>query len=272
MSRYFYIKTKMSSDYEAFKQVLKSAKHIATLCGAGLSAESGIPTFRGQGGLWRNFNATELATPSAFKSNPSRTWEFYHYRRELVLTKKPNKAHKALVDFENKILSQDPQNQTFTVITQNIDGLSSNLKNFIEMHGALFRTRCIKCGDIEENRDSPICEILRGTENSKFDTDIPIEQLPSCKKCKGLLRPDVVWFNESLDPNILSKIRTELDRCDLLLVIGTSGLVYPAASYPMHVKSRGGKVAVFNIEDTNGDADFSFIGPCGETLPKALEV
>jgi len=189
----------------------------------------------------------------------------------LVLTKQVNKAHKALVDFENKILSQTPQNQTFTVITQNVDGLSSNLKNFIEMHGSLFRTRCTKCGDIEVNRNSPICEGLVGTEISNLDANLPIEKLPSCTKCDGLLRPDVVWFHETLDPNIVSKIQVELNRCDLLLVIGTSGIVYPAAGYSNYVKSRGGKVAIFNIEDT-GDADFKFIGPCGETLPQALEV
>ncbi|RGB25622.1 NAD-dependent protein deacylase sirtuin-5, mitochondrial [Rhizophagus diaphanus] len=260
-----------SSSYEAFHQILKSAKHIATICGAGLSAESGIPTFRGEGGFWRTFEATELATPSAFKANPSRVWEFYHYRRELVLKKQANNAHKALVNFENKILSQTPQNQTFTVITQNVDGLSSNLKNFIEMHGSLFRTRCTKCGDIKKNYDSPICEALKGTEDSNFDTNLPIEKLPFCTKCQGLLRPDVVWFNEKLDQNILSKIHEELDKCDLLLVIGTSGTVYPAAGYSNYVKLRGGKIAIFNIEDT-GDADFKFIGPCGETLSKALEV
>jgi NAD-dependent SIR2 family protein deacetylase len=203
------------------------------------------------------------------------------------------------VNFENKILSQTPQNQTFTVITQNVDGLSSNLKNFIEMHGSLFRTRCTKCGYIERNYNSPICEGLKGTENSNFDINLPIEKLPSCTKCEGLLRPDVVWFNETLDPNILNKINEELDRCDLLLVIGTSGTVYPAAGYSNYVKTRGGKVAVFNIEDT-GYADFKLlvflsfllfffpqncyffflnyysfsisIGPCGETLPKALGV
>ncbi|CAG8438435.1 1847_t:CDS:2 [Funneliformis mosseae] len=261
----------MSTNYEAFHQALKSAKHIATLCGAGLSAESGIPTFRGEGGWWRNYKATELATLSVFKRNPSRIWEFYNYRRGLVLQKTANKAHKALVDFENKILSQKPQTQTFTVITQNVDGISSNLKNYIEMHGNLFRTRCMQCGDIEENRDFPICEGLKGTENSKFDIDLPIEKLPACTKCKGLLRPDVVWFNELLDPKITSKIQVELDRCDLLLVIGTSGFVYPAAGYSEYVRSRGGKVAIFNIENT-GNADFKFIGPCGETLPQALQV
>ncbi|RIB10498.1 DHS-like NAD/FAD-binding domain-containing protein [Gigaspora rosea] len=191
--------------------------------------------------------------------------------RELVLTKKPNRAHKALVDFEKKVSSATQKTQTFTVITQNVDGLSSNIKNLIEMHGSLFRTRCTKCGDRRENRDSPIAPALKGTEDSQFDINLPIEKLPSCSKCGGLLRPDVVWFGECLDNEILTKIEVELERCDLLLVIGTSGLVYPAASYVSIVTSRGGKIAVFNIEKTY-DADFEFIGPCGETLGNALMV
>ncbi|CAG8672491.1 20321_t:CDS:2 [Dentiscutata erythropus] len=251
--------------------VLNASKHIVALCGAGLSAESGVPTFRGEGGFWRTFQATELATPKAFEKNPSRVWEFYHYRRELVLTKKPNRAHKALVDFEKKVLSANPKTQTFAVITQNVDGLSSNIKNLIEMHGSLFKTRCTKCGDRTENYDSPIALALKGTENSQFDINLPIEKLPSCSKCKGLLRPDVVWFGECLDNDILMKIDVELERCDLLLVIGTSGLVYPAAAYASIVSARGGKIAVFNIEKTY-DADFEFIGSCGEILGNALMV
>ncbi|CAG8637127.1 5367_t:CDS:2, partial [Cetraspora pellucida] len=259
------------SNIEAFQQVLKGSKHIVALCGAGLSAESGVPTFRGEGGLWRTFKATELATPKAFEKNPSRVWEFYHYRRELVLKKKPNRAHKALVDFEKKMLSASPQTQTFTVITQNVDGLSSNIENLIEMHGSLFRTRCTKCGERRENRNSPIASALKGTEDSQFDINLPIEKLPSCSKCNGLLRPDVVWFGESLDDDISTNIQFELGRCDLLLVIGTSGLVYPAAGFASLVSSLGGKVAVFNIEKTY-DVEFEFIGPCGETLPNALMV
>ncbi|CAG8440863.1 12553_t:CDS:2 [Acaulospora colombiana] len=151
--------------------------------------------------------------------------------RELVLTKKPNKAHKALVDFENAISSQSPQAQTFFVLTQNVDGLSSNIKNLVEIHA------------------------LKGTENKNFDTDIPIEQLPTCSKCQGLLRPDVVWFHEHLSQDIARTIEFELNRCDLLLVIGTSGIVYPAAGYLSWVSSRGGKVANFNVEEMEMHSD-----------------
>ncbi|KAG9292052.1 hypothetical protein G9A89_017952 [Geosiphon pyriformis] len=255
-----------------FHQVLKSAKHIVALCGAGLSAESGIPTFRGEGGWWRNFQATELATPSAFRNNPSCVWQFYHYRRELVLTKQPNRAHKALEAFEKKILAEVPRNQTFALITQNVDGLSTGvIQNLIEMHGSLFKTRCTACGDICANRDSPIATSLKGTEDLTFESDIPIEQLPCCTKCKGLLRPHVVWFNENLEESVASRIHEELDRCDLLLVIGTSGLVYPAAGYASYILEKGGKVANFNIEEMGG-FNFEFIGPCGEKLPEALQV
>ncbi|RHZ46111.1 hypothetical protein Glove_634g20 [Diversispora epigaea] len=262
-----------TSTLERFQKVLQASKHIVALCGAGLSAESGVPTFRGKGGLWRTFDATSLATPRSFAANPSRVWEFYHYRRELVLKTEPNKAHKALKDFEDKILSQSKEkNQTFIVLTQNVDGLSSGTKNLVEIHGSLFRTRCIECGDIQNNRDSPIAPALKGTETSNLDANIPIEKLPQCLKCKkGLLRPDVIWFEENLNEDIVKIIEFELKRCDLLLVIGTSGIVYPAAGYVTRVSSRGGKVAQFNIEKV-GKADFEFIGPCGETLPTALGV
>ncbi|CAG8480466.1 930_t:CDS:2 [Diversispora eburnea] len=242
-----------STTLERFQKVLQASKHIVALCGAGLSAES-------EGGLWRTFDAMSLATPTSFAMNPSRVWEFYHYRRELVLKTEPNKAHKALRDFENKISSQQQKgkegNQTFIVLTQNVDGLSSETKNLVEIHGSLFKTRCIECGDIQKNRDSPIVPALKGTEYSNLDSNIPIEKLPRCLKCKkGLLRPDVIWFEENLNEDIVKIIEFELKRCDLLLVIGTSGIVYPAAGYVTRVSSRGGKVAQFNIEKV-GKADF----------------
>lgn len=176
--------------------------------------------------------------------------------RELVLKTKPNNAHKALKAFENKILSQPNQRQTFVILTQNVDGLSSDIKNLIEIHGSLFRTRCVKCGDVKVNRESPIVPALAGTELSNMDANIPIEKLPRCLKCnEGLLRPDVIWFEEPLDREVVKTVEFELKRCDLLLVIGTSGTVYPAAGYASLVSFRGGKVAQFNIEEM-GNVDF----------------
>jgi NAD+-dependent protein deacetylase sirtuin 5 len=146
----------------------------------------------------------------------------------LVLTKRPNPAHKALIAFERRILSQarlheeaGPPPKTFLLITQNIDGLSQGSHNIIEMHGTLFKTRCTVCGDIRENRDSPITPSLIGTENENFEREIPLDDLPKCKECHGLLRPHVVWFEEALESDVVIKIQEALNNCDVFMMIGT---------------------------------------------------
>ncbi|KAG4074008.1 hypothetical protein HA402_014213 [Bradysia odoriphaga] len=258
-----------SSDMASFREIVKKSKHIVALTGAGISAESGIPTFRGAGGIWKTFRSQELATPSAFKSNPSRVWQFYSSRRENVLTKEPNAAHYALAEFEAKMSSVGKR---LVVITQNVDELHKRAgsKNIVELHGSLFKTRCTKCSHTTENYDSPICESLRDVDGE--DKIIPKNELPTCKQCNSLLRPAIVWFNEQLDETVLSNVDTELDSCDLCLVIGTSSIVYPAAMFAPSVAERGVPVAEFNIEETPGTLDFGFHfnGPCSVTLPQAL--
>lgn len=263
-----------SSDYASFRSVFEKAKHIVALTGAGISAESGVPTFRGVGGLWRRYEAQNLATPSAFLSNPSLVWEFYSYRRDLVLSKRPNPAHMSLARAETELASEG---RRLVVITQNIDELhrEAGTKNLLELHGTLFKTRCIKCGDIQENRESPICTAMAGKgapDPDVEDARIPENELPRCKKCTGLLRPYVVWFGESLDPDVLLAAQKELDQCDLCLVIGTSSVVYPAAMFAPEVANRGIPVAEFNLENTAGTDHFGYFfdGRCGSTLPKAL--
>ncbi|XP_013788223.1 NAD-dependent protein deacylase sirtuin-5, mitochondrial-like [Limulus polyphemus] len=263
-----------SSDMAAFREVFKNAKHVVALTGAGISAESGVPTFRGAGGFWRRYNAQDIATPGAFLANPSLVWEFYSYRRDLVLSKKPNPAHIALAEAEKRLADDD---RRLVVITQNIDELhkDAGTKNLYELHGTLFKTRCTKCGSINENRDSPICPALAGKGSPDPDAEdarVVEGELPRCKKCTGLLRPHVVWFGESLDPDVLMNAQKELDSCDLCLVIGTSSVVYPAAMFAPEVSARGVPVAEFNIESTSGTETFGFHfeGPCGSTLPKAL--
>ncbi|XP_075529580.1 sirtuin 4 [Dermacentor variabilis] len=263
-----------SSDMAAFREVFKSARHVVALTGAGISAESGVPTFRGAAGLWRKYNAQDLATPTAFLANPSLVWEFYHYRRDLVLHKKPNAAHKALAEAESHF---EKEGRTFVVITQNIDELhrAAGTKNLLELHGTLFKTRCTKCGHVDVNKDNPITPALAGKGAPDPDAPeaaIPVGELPRCKKCTGLLRPHVVWFGESLEPDVLAKANVELERCDLCLVIGTSSVVYPAAMFAPEVAARGVPVAEFNLESTPGTENFGFHfdGPCGTTLPKAL--
>ncbi|KAG7448962.1 DHS-like NAD/FAD-binding domain-containing protein [Guyanagaster necrorhizus] len=283
-----------SSDYRQFSKVLSKAKHIIVVAGAGLSAASGIPTFRGAGGLWRKYNAMTLATPQAFKRDPSLVWQFYHYRRETALKVKPNAAHRALAEFSlSSIRSLHAPNSTFTLITQNVDGLSiialddvlssnppepEEQPRILEMHGRLFDVKCSSktCGYVQFDRSSPICEGLRGVEElvdkNAMDPDIAKTELPRCSKCNALARPGVVWFEEM--PLYLNVIDKLVDKADLCLVVGTSSTVYPAAGYAETVSQNGGQVAVFNLDRSDGDedADFLFLGPGEETVPKALRL
>lgn len=281
-----------SSDINAFHDLLRSSKNIIAVAGAGLSAASGIPTFRGAGGMWRKYNAMSLATPEGFSKNPSLVWQFYHYRREAALKAQPNPAHIALSSFSlPSIRHQIAPESTFTLITQNVDGLSviadkqiqaneppaaDEQPRLIEIHGRLFDVLCTSrdCDHVEFNTSSPICEGLAGTEAhvaaGDLDPEIPITSLPRCAKCGSLARPGVVWFGEM--PHKLDEIDEIAAKADLCLVIGTSSTVYPAAGYAAEVQDRGGKVAVFNLDRSKGDrdADYLFLGPCEETLPRAL--
>ncbi|MCO5612459.1 hypothetical protein L7F22_066726 [Adiantum nelumboides] len=240
----------MEVKMEATKEGWVDVK-VTVLTGAGVSAESGIPTFRGEGGLWRSWSATELATPEAFAVDPSLVWEFYHYRRVIVSKCKQNPGHYAIAALERRC-KQD--GKVFTLLTQNIDGLHQKAgSTATELHGSLWKTRCLTCEDVVENPGIPVCPALEGKGapdvNAK-DAHIPDMQLPRCKKCHGLLRPHVVWFGESLFPDIIKQAYDSLKQCDLLLVIGTSAVVQPAAGFAPIVKGSGGHVAEFNVEDT----------------------
>uniref|UniRef100_A0A8C5PXU9 NAD-dependent protein deacylase sirtuin-5, mitochondrial n=1 Tax=Leptobrachium leishanense TaxID=445787 RepID=A0A8C5PXU9_9ANUR len=252
--------TRPSSNLADFRDVFSKAKRIAVITGAGVSAESGVPTFRGAGGYWRKWQAQHLATPEAFARNPSRVWEFYHYRREVMLTKSPNPAHLAIAECEARL---SKQGRKVVVITQNIDELhrKAGTRNLYEIHGSLFKTRCNTCGSVGENYKSPVCPALAGKGKSRFIIN-----------CNGLLRPNVVWFGETLDSNVLGEVEKELDICDLCLVVGTSSVVYPAAMFAPQVAARGVPVAEFNMESTPATTSFTFHfqGPCGTTLPPAI--
>ncbi|KAF4619135.1 hypothetical protein D9613_005564 [Agrocybe pediades] len=284
-----------SNNMDAFRELLASSRHIVAVAGAGLSAASGIPTFRGAGGMWRKYNAISLATPEGFKANPSLSWQFYHYRRETALRAQPNNAHRALSAFSLPTIRQQiSPGSTFTLITQNVDGLSQRSNDqiaamfpeegntadeklqLIEMHGKLFDVSCTAkdCRHVEYNTKSPITEALGGTEllveHGTLDPDIPLEDLPRCSKCGSLARPGVVWFGER--PFHLDDIDKLVEKADLCVVVGTSSTVYPAAGYAMEVQENGGKVAVFNLDRSEGDeeADYLFLGPCEETLVQAF--
>lgn len=265
-----------SSDMADFRKFFAKSKHIVVISGAGISAESGIPTFRGAGGYWRRWQSQDLATPAAFAQNPSLVWEFYHYRRQVIQRVEPNPGHFAIAKCEARLREQG---RRVTVITQNIDELhrKAGTKNLLEIHGSIFKTQCTSCGVVAENYKSPICAALSGKgapEPEAQDARIPVEKLPRCEEagCGGLLRPHVVWFGENLDPAILEEVDRELAICDLCLVVGTSSVVYPAAMFAPQVSARGVPVAEFNMETTpaTNRFRFHFQGPCGTTLPEAL--
>ncbi|KAL7282145.1 hypothetical protein ACG7TL_003614 [Trametes sanguinea] len=282
----------------SFTATLKSSKRIIAVAGAGLSAASGIPTFRGAGGLWRRYDAMGLATPEAFHASPSRVWQFYHYRREKALAAQPNPGHLALAMFSIPSIRQKmAPGSSFSLITQNVDGLSRKAleqiadahpeladeihspvvqDSMLEMHGRLFDVVCTNraCGHREYNTNSPVCPALAGTEKVFSENEpeprIDEKDLPRCSKCGSLARPGVVWFGET--PWYLDKIDRLVSEADLCIVVGTSSTVYPAAGYAYEVQERGGKVAVFNLDRSEGDqeADYLFLGPAEVTLPKAL--
>jgi len=229
---------------------LRKAKRVAVLSGAGISAESGIPTFRDtQTGFWANYNPEELATAEGFLKNPKLVWEWYAMRRKKVKEVMPNPGHLALVEMEKRVPS-------FTLITQNVDGLHrrAGSKRVLELHGNLQKVKCF-------DRGHPA---LNWEEN-----EIP----PRCTQCGSFLRPDVVWFGEMLSPDILNESFEATRSCELFFSIGTSSLVHPAASLPYEVLARKIPVVEINPEETplSFTATFSLRGRSGEILPLLVE-
>jgi len=237
----------MEDKIKEAKAIIDNASSITVLTGAGISAESGIPTFRGEDGLWRKFRSEELATPEAFQRDPKLVWEWYDWRRGLVKEAMPNPGHYALVNLEN-------EKTNFTLVTQNIDGLHqlTGNRNIIEMHGNLWQIRCTSCGVVEENHDVPLKEIH-----------------PKCKNCDALGRPNVVWFGEMIPMSIIDNILIAIDKCQVMLIVGTSGLVEPAASMGLIAKHTGKTVIEVNLETTPNSShyDISILGKSGEILP-----
>lgn len=236
----------------AMIDVLASADRVVALTGAGVSAESGVPTFReAQTGLWARFRPEELATPEAFRANPKRVWEWYAWRREQVASVNPNPAHFALAEWQ-KIFPG------FVLVTQNVDGLHQRAgsRGVIELHGNINRTKCF-----EEDR------VISNWEDTG---DIP----PRCPDCGGRLRPDVVWFGERLPEQAMSRALTESTSCDVLLSIGTSALVYPAAMLPYAALQNKATVVEINPQPSPlaESADFVLTGMAGKVLSKLTVV
>lgn len=304
-------------DLDSFRQHLSQSNRIVALLGAGLSASSGLPTFRGAGGLWRTHDATSIATPEAFEADPAFVWQFYSYRRHMALNAKPNPAHMALVALSEK-------KPNFLTLSQNVDGLSpranhppSQLKL---LHGNLFDVKCWnapRCDYVRKNDftdpivpslaipestiqaekalqtgqhdkqdssnqvGSQSTSLIRGQDISSIDVPLPeitTSSLPHCPKCKKLLRPGVVWFGEALPSQTMSEVNdyfSESEPIDLMLVIGTSAKVYPAAGYTQLARSKGARVAVINMDSGDkgqlGKQDWFFEGDAAQILPELFK-
>ncbi|MGK4007460.1 NAD-dependent deacylase [Sorangium sp. So ce1036] len=260
---------------ERFQSSLSRSRKIAVLTGAGVSAESGIPTFRGAGGLWRRHDATRLATPEAWQRDPGLVWEFYHHRRERALGCRPNPAHHALARLEARWRDAGG---AFTLITQNIDGLheQAGSRSVVRLHGSLWQVRCLSCGAVTENRDVPITPAFAGSGSPDPDAHarrFTAAELPHCG-CGGVQRPHVVWFGEALQASDLAAAADAIDGCDLLLVVGTSAVVYPAAGFVPMARRHGALIAEINVEPSavTSLCDFVFTGGAGEILPSLLDV
>lgn len=254
----------MSDDIERARALIQNAATAVVLTGAGVSAESGVPTFRGVGGLWKQFRPEDLATPEAFARDPRLVWEWYAWRRTLVAECAPNAAHRALAEWALR-------QRTVTIVTQNVDGLHTRAARDaaantadpspalpVEVHGSLLRDRCSACNA----RSEPL----------PVDAT-SVATLPRCARCGAMLRPDVVWFGEMLDDAVLAKADAAAVSADVCLVVGTSALVHPAASLPLRTRARGGAVIEVNPEATplTRAATVSIRGSAADVVPSLVD-
>ena len=229
---------------------LRAARRVVVLTGAGVSAESGVPTFRGPGGLWREFRPEDLATPEAFARAPRLVWEWYAWRREIIAPLGPNAAHFALAALE----ARTPE---FLLATQNVDGLhaAAGSRRLVEMHGSIWRLRCTSC------------------DFARDDRQVPLPEMPPRCACGSLLRPGVVWFGEGLDQAVVTQAFESARQAEVVLVVGTSSLVYPAAALPQMARASGAFVIEVNPEPTplTPGADVSLRGTAASLVPALVE-
>lgn len=244
----------MTDAAAAVRQAIQDAESVAVLTGAGISAESGVPTFRGPGGLWRNFSPEDLATPEAFERNPRLVWEWYEWRRDCIRKSQPNAGHHALAELERQ--KAENSLDAFTLITQNVDGLHDRAGShrILKLHGDIWITRCTGCGTEERKEPAPLAELP-----------------PRCQ-CGSLLRPGVVWFGEALPAIEWEQAFAAAARAKVFMVVGTSGVVYPAAGLVHVARRAGAEIVVINPEPTALDSEAAWVlrGASGEILPRLL--
>jgi len=231
---------------------LRQASSVAVLTGAGVSAESGVATFRDAGGLWEGHRVEDVATPEAFHRDPVMVWRFYNARRSNLRSVRPNPGHLALAELEKRL-----GRGRFALVTQNVDGLhrAAGSQNVLEIHGSIARIRCVGCEKREDRLD-----------------DLP--ELPRCGECGELLRPDVVWFHEALPEDVWEQAMVAVYESSVFLVVGTSAIVYPAAGLIDVARANNGKVVEMNLKPTaaSGRVDVSLFGPSGQVLPRLIDM
>jgi NAD-dependent deacetylase len=236
----------MNQTVRAVRERLQSARRVSVLTGAGVSAASGVPTFRGAGGLWRNHQAQQLATPEAFARDPQLVWEWYAWRRQVISECAPNPAH--------AVIARWSQRPGFTLITQNVDGLHerAGTRTVIRYHGSIWMLKCWNnCGATDW-----------------ADTSVPLDPLPPrCPACGALARPGVVWFGESI-PLEAARAADDAAACDLFLSIGTSSVVYPAAGLVASARAHGAFTIEINPETTGAAVDIAIPEPAEIVLPQ----
>ena len=241
----------MEQQLRALASRVRAARAVTVITGAGVSAASGVPTFRGPEGLWRTFRPEDLATPDAFARDPALVWEWYSWRRARVASCRPNLAHEVLARW-----SRDTSRQV-CVITQNVDDLHlrAGTRNLIRLHGSLWESRCF----------NGCAAGVRAWHDEDLDA---LDRLPRCPHCGGLARPAVVWFGESLDADDVERA-TQAASCDVFLTVGTSAVVYPAASFARIAQGRGAFTAEINLEPTEASSlvDLSILGAAEDLLP-----
>jgi len=235
--------------FKRIESILRNSKKIVFVTGAGISQESGIPTFRGKDGLWRNYDAMKLATIEEFYQNPKLVWEWYNERRHNILNSQPNLGHKAIAELEKFV--------EVIVLTQNIDGLhqKAGSSKVLELHGSIIKIKCSVC-------------------DFKSDNFFDFSTIPPLCKCGNILRPDVVWFGEELPQLVWKNALFHASSCDVMFIVGTSLVVSPANLLPVYAKQNNSILVEINPDKTimTEDMDLSIRSPSAKILPELISI